>query len=70
MNYEYITDEDKKTIVENQLKKLEADHFAFMLMEPNKLQDSQNHIQWQQAKTGIENQIDRLRRKSKELLDG
>ena len=68
MDYEFITEEDKKTIVETQLKKLEADHFALLLMEPNKLQDSQNHVSWHQAKTGIEQQLERLRNKSKDLI--
>jgi len=68
MDYQFITEEDKKTIVESQLKKLEADHFAMLLLEPNKLQDSQNHLSWQQAKTGIENSIERLRNKSKNLI--
>lgn len=68
MEYQFITDEDKKNIVETQLKKLEADHFALLLLEPNKLQDSQNHLSWQQAKTGVETQIERLRKKSKELI--
>lgn len=68
MDYQFITEEDKKTIVESQLKKLEADHFAMLLLEPNKLQDSQNHLSWQQAKTGIEQSIERLRNKSKELI--
>ena len=68
MDYEFITEEDKKTIVETQLKKLEADHFALLLMEPNKLQDSQNHVSWHQAKTGIEQSIERLRNKSKDVI--
>jgi len=68
MDYQFITEEDKKNIVESQLKKLEADHFAMLLLEPNKLQDSQNHLSWQQAKTGIENSIERLRNKSKNLI--
>ena len=68
MDYEFISDEDKKVIVENQLKKLEGEHFALLLLEPNKLQDSQNHVSWHQAKTGIEQSIERLRVKSKELL--
>ena len=68
MEYEFISDEDKKVIVENQLKKLEGEHFALLLLEPNKLQDSQNHVSWHQAKTGIEQSIERLRAKSKDLL--
>ena len=68
MEYEHITEEDKKSIVETQLKKLEGEHFALLLLEPNKLQDSQNHVSWHQAKTGIEQSIERLRVKSKELL--
>ena len=68
MDYEFITEEDKKDIVESQLKKLEADHFALLLLEPNKLQDSQNHVSWHQAKTGIEQSIERLRSKSKDLI--
>jgi hypothetical protein len=68
MEYEHISEEDKKTIVDSQLKKLEADHFALLLLEPNKLQDSQNHVSWHQAKTGIEQSLERLRVKSKELL--
>ena len=68
MDYEFISDEDKKNIVENLLKKLEGEHFAILLLEPNKLQDSQNHLSWQQAKTGIEQSIERLRLKSKDLI--
>ena len=68
MDYEFINEEDKKNIVENQLKKLEGEHFALLLLEPNKLQGSQNHFSWHQAKTGIEQSIERLRAKSKDLL--
>ena len=59
--YEYIDDEHKKNIIDLQLKDLEAGHFSMTLIEPSKLNQQDQHIQWRQQKLGIENQIKKLR---------
>ena len=60
--YEYVTEQDKKNAVERQLADLEASHFSLTLVEPSKLKESQQHIQWRQQKLAIENTIKKLRR--------
>jgi hypothetical protein len=60
-SYEYIDEDQKKKIVEIQLKDLEASHFSMTLIEPSKLNQPDQHIQWRQQKLAIENQIKKLR---------
>ena len=60
MDYKLLTDKDKKAIAIRQLKELEAQHFAFILLEPSKLQDTQNHTQWQQQLLSLEQQLVRF----------
>jgi|DEB0MinimDraft_4_1074332.scaffolds.fasta_scaffold00018_5 hypothetical protein len=67
IKYDFLTDEDKKTIVENELKKLEAQHFGMKMIEPSKLQQQTEHLQWQQAITTIENNINKIKKKKSEL---
>jgi hypothetical protein len=67
IEYDYLTDEDKKTIVENELKKLEAQHFGMKMIEPSKLQQQAEHLQWQQAITTVENNINKIKKKKSEL---
>jgi hypothetical protein len=67
IKYEYLTEEDKKTIVENELKKLEAQHFGMVMIEPSKLQQQAEHLQWQQTITMIENSINKIKKKKGEL---
>ena len=59
--YEYVTEQDKKNAVERQLADLEASHFSLTLVEPSKLKERQQHIQWRQQKLAIENTIKKLR---------
>jgi len=66
-NYDFLTEDDKKTIVNNELKKLEAQHFGMTIVEPSKLQQQSEHLQWQQAITTIENHITKIKKKKSEL---
>jgi hypothetical protein len=59
--YEYIDNEKKKQIIDLQLQDLEAGHFSLSLVEPNRLNQQDQHIQWRQQKLGIETQISKLR---------
>jgi len=68
-NYEYITEEEQMNILQNEVKKLEAQHWALVLIEPNKLQDSQAHLGWQQQITSLESAIDNLKRRKAEYLN-
>ena len=65
--YEYVTDEDKKKVVELQLRELETAHFSMSIVEPSKLNQSQEHLQWRQQKTAIESSIKKLRAKKLEM---
>jgi hypothetical protein len=65
--YEYVTDEEKRKVVEIQLRELETTHFGMCLLEPSKLNQSQEHLQWRQQKTAIENSIKKLRAKKLEM---
>tara|TARA_Y100000593_G_C4197736_1_gene280202 strand:+ start:582 stop:818 length:237 start_codon:yes stop_codon:yes gene_type:complete len=59
--YEYVTDEDKKKVVELQLRELETAHFSMSIVEPSKLNQPKEHLQWRQQSTAIENSIKKLR---------
>tara|TARA_B100000287_G_scaffold123043_1_gene114980 strand:- start:3434 stop:3685 length:252 start_codon:yes stop_codon:yes gene_type:complete len=63
--YEYITDKDKKVVIEAQLKALEEQHFSLMMIEPSKLDPAQQeaHVQWRNQKTQFEKAIENLRLK-------
>ena len=68
--YEYVTEQDKKNAVESQLAELEASHFSMTLIEPSKLKESQQHIQWRQQKLAIENTIKKLRETKRMMFTG
>lgn len=68
--YEYVTEQDKKNAVERQLADLEASHFSLTLVEPSKLKESQQHIQWRQQKLAIENTIKKLRETKRMMFTG
>ena len=70
MEYEYITEEDKKVIIDNQLKQLEANHYSLSLGEPSKLKDINEHMVWQQQIDLLENTITSLRRHKIKLQNG
>ncbi len=62
MDYKYITEEDKLSIIENQLKQLEGNHFSLTLVEPSQLQEQDQHLVWKQQITAIEKSIEKMRR--------
>jgi|TARA_X000000368_G_scaffold417475_1_gene413980 hypothetical protein len=62
MEYKYITEEDKLSIIENQLKQLEGNHFSLTLVEPSQLQEQDQHLVWKQQITAIEKSIEKMRR--------
>ena len=62
MEYKYITEEDKLSIIENQLKQLEGNHFSITLVEPSQLQEQDQHLVWKQQITAIEKSIEKMRR--------
>lgn len=70
MDYIYISEKDKATIVANQLKELEGNHFAMTLIEPSKFQQQDQHLVWQQQLMTLENSIKKLRQKQMELSAG
>lgn len=70
MDYIYISEKDKATIVANQLRELEGNHFALSLIEPSKFQQQDQHLVWQQQVMSIENSIKKLRHKQMELSAG
>lgn len=70
MDYIYISEKDKATIVANQLRELEGNHFALSLIEPSKFQQQDQHLVWQQQVMSIENSIKKLRQKQMELSAG
>ena len=41
---------------------MEANIFAFMLIEPSKLQASQEHVQWSSQMLALENQLARFKK--------
>ena len=55
MDYKFITEAEKAEIVDNQLRSLEANHFALALVEPSKFQQQDAHLQWKQQIQAIEN---------------
>tara|TARA_B100001996_G_scaffold369066_1_gene342139 strand:+ start:166 stop:393 length:228 start_codon:yes stop_codon:yes gene_type:complete len=62
MEYQLLDDEDKQAIVLRQVKELEAQHFAFMLLEPSKLQQIEEHTQWASQVLGLEQQLSRFKK--------
>jgi hypothetical protein len=66
--YEYVTYEDKKKVIEVQLRELEVTHFGLLMTEPSRLDQSQEHIQWRQQKSFIESSIKRLRNKKERFF--
>lgn len=67
MEYKYINEEEKALIIENNIKQLEANHFALMLTEPSKFQQQDAHLQWNQQIQAIENSIKLMRTKQMAL---
>ena len=63
MDYKFITEAEKAEIVDNQLRSLEANHFALALVEPSKFQQQDAHLQWKQQIQAIENSIKLIRSK-------
>lgn len=63
MDYKLISELEKVEIVDNQLKTLEANHFALALVEPSKFQQQDAHLQWKQQIQAIENSIKLIRSK-------
>lgn len=61
--YEYLTDDVKKTMLMEYLKDLEANHYSLALVEPSKLQEPQPYQQWKTQIGQIEQQIMRVRSK-------
>lgn len=70
MDYIYISEKDKATIVANQLRELEGNHFAMTLIEPSKFQQQDQHLVWQQQLMTMESSIKKLRQKQMELSVG
>jgi len=66
-DYTMISDEEKTNILNNEIKNLEAQHWALCLIEPNKLQESQQHLAWQQQVTTLESSLNGLKRKKSEI---
>tara|TARA_Y100000004_G_C8949750_1_gene427912 strand:+ start:1217 stop:1459 length:243 start_codon:yes stop_codon:yes gene_type:complete len=62
MIFELLTEKDQRAIATRQLKEMEAQIFAFMLLEPSKLQQSQEHVQWSSQMTGLEQQLQRFKK--------
>ena len=70
MDYNYITDEDKLAIIENQLKQLEGNHYSLCLVEPSQLQSPDEHLVWKQQVTSIEKSLERMRKYKSKLVNG
>ena len=70
MEYKYISEEDKRQIIEGQLKQLEASHYSLALVEPSQLQSPDEHLVWKQQTTSIEKSIERMRRHQSKLENG
>lgn len=62
IDFELLTDKDMSAIAKRQIKELEAQLFAFILLEPSKLQDAKNHLAWEQNKLQLINQLDRIKK--------
>ena len=69
IKYEYVTHEDKKKVIEVQLRELEITHFGLLMTEPSKLNpNSQERQQWKQQKSFVETSIKNLRKKKLEFF--
>ncbi len=66
-SYDYVTHEDKALIVETQLKQLEGEHFSLCVIEPSKLNEQQEHMNWKQRIIATERMIKKLRQVQNEL---
>lgn len=62
MDYKLLTDKDKIAIANRQIKEMEAQHFAFHLLEPSKLQQNAEHTQWASQMLSLEQQLDRFKK--------
>ena len=69
MQYEYITEEVMKDIIDGQLKEMEIQHFSLMLAKPSQLGDPQQYQQWNAQKTIIEQTIEKVRGMKNIALD-
>ena len=70
MDYEHISEEDKITIITNQLKQMEGQHFSLSLVEPSRLQEEQQHMVWRQQIMQLEKSIELLRKSKSKLENG
>ena len=66
--YEYLTEEVKKTMLMEYLKDLEENHYSLALVEPSKLQEPQPYQAWRTQIDQIEQQIMRVRSKYAEFF--
>ena len=55
--YEYLREEDIKTILFDQVRKLEGNHYQHCMYVPSKLENSQAYIEWNQIKIMVESQL-------------
>jgi len=62
MEYKLLNDKDKIAIANRQVKEMEAQHFAFLLLEPSKLQQNAEHTQWASQLLNIEQQLERFKK--------
>ena len=65
--YEFINDEDKIALVTQQIKDLETQHFAMSMVEPSKLNQSDQHVQWRSNMLALENLIVKTKDKLKDF---
>lgn len=68
MQYEYITEEVMKDIIDGQLKEMEIQHFSLMLAKPSQLADPQQYQQWNAQKNIIEQTIEKVREMKNKAL--
>ena len=66
--YEYLGEEDKLKMIEDQLTELEKAHFGLKVSEPFAITESAQHTQWKSQITAVENAITRVREKRAELF--
>jgi len=65
--YDFLTEEDFKKILLDQIRQLESRHFQHTMYEPSRLENQQAYIEWQQIKLAIENQINQIKKKMNEI---
>lgn len=68
ITYDYLGEEEKKDIINTQLRDLESTHFSLLMIQPSRLSDANIYQQWEAQKRAVETSLMALRVKKGEIF--